>query len=249
MISTGSHLSIYAFIFSKIFKIPLILQEQNFLLSKSVRFLLPFSKYVFLGFPLKKKNKKFVLTGNPIIFPEKKLEKKEARRILGLENKKTILFYGGSQGSKFINNCFIEVEKELRDYQIIVIWGYYEIPEDLLKLSNRFIYRFRRDMDIVYQAVDFAVCRAGALTLTELIYYKIPSVLIPYPYAAKNHQLINALNFKKITGCEVIEEKYYSKVKLFSSLRRIEERKEEIIKRMGEFSFEERIKKIEEILC
>ena len=55
-------------------------------------------------------------------------------------------------------------------------------------------------MDIAWSAADIAICRAGAMTLSELLHYEVPGILIPYPFAADQHQLKNALFIEKKVG-------------------------------------------------
>jgi len=250
VISTGGFLTLYSAIFSLIFRIPFFIHEQNCLLGKAVKLFYVFSKKVFMGFDFKKL-KNSIYTGNPFIYPEKKLEKKEAREVLGLDKgKRTILFLGGSQGASFLNNLFLRIEKKLGVYQIIVIWGENSFPSDIevskFKERKRFIFKFRSDMELIYQAADFAISRSGALVLTELAYYRIPAILIPFPYAYMNHQLINALYFKKITGVPVIEERKIEDEDVINKIKFLEEEEHNIKERMNGFIFEEGIDIIRE---
>ena len=61
-------------------------------------------------------------------------------------------------------------------------------------------------MEEVYTAADIAIARSGAASLTEIAYFGLPTILIPYPFAAENHQLLNAEMFARHASAEVLEE-------------------------------------------
>jgi UDP-N-acetylglucosamine--N-acetylmuramyl-(pentapeptide) pyrophosphoryl-undecaprenol N-acetylglucosamine transferase len=71
-------------------------------------------------------------------------------------------------------------------------------------------------MDVCMAAADLVICRAGAITLSELTVCRKPSVLIPSPYVAENHQFHNAMTLKNAGAAEVIEEKNLNGEKLIS---------------------------------
>jgi UDP-N-acetylglucosamine--N-acetylmuramyl-(pentapeptide) pyrophosphoryl-undecaprenol N-acetylglucosamine transferase len=137
------------------------------------------AKKVFIHFmPQKKK-----LHGNlvPIDFSfEEHLEisQHEARLYFGLEpDKKTILVFGGSQGAEAINQVIKEVAPQLiEEFQLLHLSG---TP-------------FCTRMDLAWAACDFAICRAGAGAMREILIYEKPAILIPYPAAQDDHQTYNA---------------------------------------------------------
>ncbi|MCD6459075.1 UDP-N-acetylglucosamine--N-acetylmuramyl-(pentapeptide) pyrophosphoryl-undecaprenol N-acetylglucosamine transferase, partial [bacterium] len=77
---------------------------------------------------------------------------------------------------------------------------------DKFGFTNR-CFKFYGQMSALYDCVDFALCRAGSGTLTELFMAKIPALVVPLPYAADNHQLANANVFAASQVFDVIEEK------------------------------------------
>ena len=107
-----------------------------------------------------------------------------------------ILVLGGSQGARFINDLFTEILPQLNNrYQIVHLTGLKDYPRlkeiySTIK-TEVFVKGFFLDLDILYSAADMAICRAGAITLAELIYFNIPAVLIPHP-SAGSHQSSNA---------------------------------------------------------
>ncbi|MDD5069799.1 MAG: UDP-N-acetylglucosamine--N-acetylmuramyl-(pentapeptide) pyrophosphoryl-undecaprenol N-acetylglucosamine transferase [Candidatus Omnitrophica bacterium] len=137
------------------------------------------------------------LAGIPVRCGFKRYDHKSACLKLGLnENKKVILVLGGSQGARFINDLFIEILPQLKDrYQIVHLTGLKDYPrlkEIYSTIKTEFFVKgFVLDLDILYSAADIAVCRAGAITLAELIYFNLPALLIPHP-SAGSHQSRNA---------------------------------------------------------
>jgi UDP-N-acetylglucosamine--N-acetylmuramyl-(pentapeptide) pyrophosphoryl-undecaprenol N-acetylglucosamine transferase len=184
--------------------IPTILQEQNSFPGITTRQLAGSAKRIYLGFEKAKEFIKtdapMIVTGNPVRGSIKCIGKEEALRKLKIDNtKKTILVLGGSQGSKAINQAIINSlkNKSLKNnYQII--WqtgkrGYKEViaqtGEDVESCT---LFPFVKNMSLVYSAADIVIARAGALTLAEIIEFNLPSILIPFPHAAGNHQQKNA---------------------------------------------------------
>jgi UDP-N-acetylglucosamine--N-acetylmuramyl-(pentapeptide) pyrophosphoryl-undecaprenol N-acetylglucosamine transferase len=76
-------------------------------------------------------------------------------------------------------------------------------------------------MPSAYAAADLAVCRSGAMTLAELQAAALPAILVPFPHAAGNHQLHNALSYVKSGGAIVIEDKDLSGDKLLAIIRNL----------------------------
>ena len=115
------------------------------------------------------------------------------------DNKKTLLVIGGSLGAKTINESINEgIESLLKaGYQIIWQTGKIFIEKarkSTENLSNVYVSDFIYEMDLAYAAADIVVSRAGALSVSELCLAAKPSILVPYPFAAEDHQTQNALN-------------------------------------------------------
>jgi len=213
-----------------------ILLEQNAVMGTTNKILSSISKAVILSFPLGKENKKFILIGNPIRYSlEDKMIKDSARNILGLEpsERKVIGIVLGSQGAKKVNEFLCEnIEKILEEFDVIWIPGtnYYETILSKTKnlvasLSEKGfqlkIFPFITKMNIFFSAIDIAITRAGASTLSELSFFGVPAVLIPFPHAAHNHQYHNAKHFEKKGAAVVIEEKNLTTENLLEAVRLI----------------------------
>ncbi|MBN3040614.1 MAG: glycosyltransferase [Candidatus Omnitrophica bacterium] len=156
---------------------------------------------------LKKKEKSI---GIPLRKGLLKLEKEQARKSLGFDERPVIFCFGGSQGSVFINDIFMRFVKNVSEsIQIIHLTGPdqdFQISRFYNKISNnKFIRDFYYQIGTLYSAADLLLCRAGALTLGEISYFNLPSVLVPYP-SSGGHQKENALFFKKHEAAIVIEQ-------------------------------------------
>lgn len=180
---------------------PIVLYEANCKLGKVNRLFFPFAKLLGLQFPLqgKKISKKHQFVSYfPWIKTAKEYTKEEARAFYGLGDSLPIcLVFGGSQGASFLNETAPE---SLQGFQVIHCAGkgasLEEIRSHYEKKSIRaFVQHFESDMDRAYRAADFALCRSGAATISELITHVLPAVLVPYPHAADQHQRDNAKFF------------------------------------------------------
>ncbi len=221
--ATGGYVSAPMLFACIITKTPYMMHDCDAMPGLVTRRLSKRAKYVSLAFEKAKRyiqNKKTIVTGNPIREGFKTLSKENARKSLGLRNKTTLTIMGGSQGAKSINNSAVEILKELvQDYNLQVIFqtGKKNYDEVLEKL--KYIYPaweqecgvllkpYFSDMISVLKASDIVISRAGSLSLSEICASGCASVLVPYPYAAANHQRINAKNMLENGACVYIEDK------------------------------------------
>lgn len=145
---------------------------------------------------------KCVVTGTPI----REEMKEKASRSEGLEffklpdtGEKVVLAMGGSQGAKNLNTLIMQVARECVGFcRFILIAGsndYLRVKEESKDMENLHVYDFCSNMRAAYAAGDVIICRAGASSLTELAHMGKASFLIPYPYAADDHQAHNARVF------------------------------------------------------
>jgi UDP-N-acetylglucosamine--N-acetylmuramyl-(pentapeptide) pyrophosphoryl-undecaprenol N-acetylglucosamine transferase len=131
-------------------------------------------------------------------------------------DKKMILVFGGSQGAQSINRAikdFLKKEKLPPNYQILWQTGKqdYEAVSRFLnreKLDFVKVTPFIERMFEVYSITDFAVCRAGAMTLSELAAAGVPAVLVPYPHAAADHQMKNARALEERKAAVVVKDDF-----------------------------------------
>jgi UDP-N-acetylglucosamine--N-acetylmuramyl-(pentapeptide) pyrophosphoryl-undecaprenol N-acetylglucosamine transferase len=207
-------------LFAWIFRIKTLIHEQNVLPGKANRFLAKFCDKVAVSFAETKKllnisKNRIILTGNPVIQRMRPVAKKQALDFFGFtENKLTILVIGGSQGSHSINLAFLETVFEMSanyKLQVIHITGAKDFEfltgkyKELSLSVNIKVFSFLNEMHYAYSASDIVVTRAGATTIAELMFFKMPSVIIPYPFAY-NHQRENARVLEKSGVAVVIED-------------------------------------------
>ncbi|PWT87161.1 MAG: undecaprenyldiphospho-muramoylpentapeptide beta-N-acetylglucosaminyltransferase [Acidobacteria bacterium] len=154
------------------------------------------------------------VTGTPIRSSLRSpVDRNIALRNLGLDSeKKIVLVMGGSQGARGINGAVVAALPRLdrTRVQFIHLTGKedeHNVSESYKSSGFRaFVSAFYHRMEEPYSVADVAIARSGAATLTELSYFNLPSILIPYPFASENHQYLNAEIFAKNSRAEVIEE-------------------------------------------
>ncbi len=198
---------------------PIVLQEHNSYPGAMTRLFSPFAREIHIAFESSKKyfrvRRSLFVTGSPVRkLP--KLEREEALKFFGLgTGRKTLLVTGGSLGAVNLNSAVLKVVDELisRNYQLIWqtgsvdyerIVGSFKDNPDRLEFIR--IEKFIEKMDHAYAAADLAVCRGGATTVAELIYFNLPSLIVPYPYAAANHQVENARALVEGGAAVMVEE-------------------------------------------
>lgn len=150
---------------------------------------------------------KIILTGNPVRQDLKDVKRlrNEALEYFKLDpTKKTILVIGGSLGARTINEAVGAGLQKLSDNNIQLIWqtgkGYIETAkQQTASFANKNIYAldFISRMDLAYAAADIVVSRAGASSVSELCNIGIPSILVPSPNVAEDHQTKNAMALVK----------------------------------------------------
>ena len=226
--ATGGYVSAPMIFACIITKTPYIMHDCDAMPGLVTRRLSKRAKYVTLAFENAKRfipNKHTVITGNPIREGFKTLTKSEASANMGLaSNKLTLCIMGGSQGAKSINNTTIELIKELSqelNLQVIFQTGkknFSEVIERIQQIypayeqdKNIIIKPYFDDMISVLKSSDIVVSRAGSLSISEICASETAPILIPFPYAAANHQRINAKYLLDMGACIYIEDKDFLK--------------------------------------
>lgn len=199
--------------------IPTVIQEQNSFPGVTTRLLAKQADMIFLAYNEAKEYLKgadnILVTGNPVYFKPVNEKKSECRQMFKLNPElKTILVFGGSQGAASINKAIKEIVIDGKihpSFQLLWQTGQkeYEIYKKLLEqenVKNVAMLPFIDQMPKAYKAADFAVCRAGAMTLSELMAAGLPAILAPYPYAAADHQFKNARTLADKEAAVVIKD-------------------------------------------
>lgn len=209
-------------------KVTSVLQEQNSYPGVATRQLAGRAARVYLGFEeagqFLPQSAPTIVTGNPVRMGVAAGDRAEALKEFQLDpNKKTILILGGSQGARSINEAVIkDLENNVLDERYQLLWqtGGGDYKDVVVKLGDRAdhhsLFPFAHRMDLVYAAADLAVARAGAITLAELAACRVPALIVPYPFAAGDHQRKNGRAYVERGYAEMIDPDELAGVSLLS---------------------------------
>ncbi|MCG2793813.1 MAG: undecaprenyldiphospho-muramoylpentapeptide beta-N-acetylglucosaminyltransferase [Weeksellaceae bacterium] len=223
-VGTGGFASGPALYVAAQMEIPTFIQEQNSLPGKTNVFNAKKAKAVFTAYPHMEKyfsgTNTFFL-GNPIRqnIITNLIDKDLAKEKLGLnQNRLTILSVGGSLGSRTLNHAWEDNLDKLKDKGYQLIWQTgktdYQNILDRLQSDNHqpstdnqiLVREFISDMALAYSAADVIVSRAGAIAISELAVAKKPVLLVPFPFAAEDHQTQNALTLVEKNAARMIKD-------------------------------------------
>jgi UDP-N-acetylglucosamine--N-acetylmuramyl-(pentapeptide) pyrophosphoryl-undecaprenol N-acetylglucosamine transferase len=176
-------------------RIPVVLTEADSHLGLTNRMLAPFARRVCLAFPLRgREGGRYRVTGRPVPAPAH--DRLGARERLGIGAEETcVLVFGGSLGARSINQAAAEAFSGSGSFRVLHIAGTRDFPE----LSARTLppgydlreYLREDDFADALAAADLAVARSGG-SVFEIAAHGVPAILVPYPYAAGDHQSANA---------------------------------------------------------
>ena len=176
---------------------------------------------------------KTLFTGTPVRSAlTKELSRSGAAEALGLyPEKTTLLVMGGSQGASSLNTLVVEAlcasQSAFFSEQLQVLHLAGTDDEERVRASydavgiHARVMAFHQAMEEVYQVADFAVARSGASSLTEFAYFGLPSILIPYPYAAEDHQTKNAEAFVHSGAAVLLQQKEATLNALGAEIKRL----------------------------
>jgi UDP-N-acetylglucosamine--N-acetylmuramyl-(pentapeptide) pyrophosphoryl-undecaprenol N-acetylglucosamine transferase len=180
-------------------KIPIYLQEQNTIAGLVNRVFSRYCRKMFLGFPLAGNTTlraPAIITGTPVRTAMTSYEHFPYPE--GIDRtKKTILISGGSQGAQSMNDSLVEAVPKWAGKGLQIIWqtgdpSYQQIKSKFAHDSAVLVFPTLNDLYPYYAVSKLIIGRAGASTLAEVCYFGLPCVLIPLPWAAENHQWVNA---------------------------------------------------------
>jgi UDP-N-acetylglucosamine--N-acetylmuramyl-(pentapeptide) pyrophosphoryl-undecaprenol N-acetylglucosamine transferase len=208
VIGTGGYVCSPLISAARKMRVPIFLHEQNAFPGRSNRMMAKWAHTVCTGFPDMEgyfpKAARVVCTGNPVRDAFANMNRKEARELLHIaENDFMILAMGGSLGSKTINDAVLGLPEYLNNYQVRIVLSagkqqYSGIPEAARgTVGSLEVKEYIMDTHIYMYAADLIICRAGAITCAEIAAVGVPSVMIPYPFAAGDHQTYNARIFEE----------------------------------------------------
>lgn len=179
--------------------------DSNALPGKANRLTARWCDKILLGFEDARKYfpmEKVEITGTPVREEIESLPSRdEAAEKLGLDPAmKTVMVMGGSQGAKKLNDYVVGAAKAMPAVQFLHITGngdFERMQKAVGESKNHKLMAFCDDMGAVYAVSDLVLMRSGASSLTEISYLGLASILVPYPYAADDHQTLNAEVFEK----------------------------------------------------
>jgi UDP-N-acetylglucosamine--N-acetylmuramyl-(pentapeptide) pyrophosphoryl-undecaprenol N-acetylglucosamine transferase len=221
VLSKGGYGSFPVAIAAWVLRIPLFLQESDIIAGLAVKKTARYATKIFVSFPNTQGflAQKMILSGNPVRAEISNGSKDGAVKALGIKGgRPIILVIGGSQGAQRINDKILDAMPDLlKTYEIIHIVGPRNL--DQLNKESRIMAREsdleyyhslgfanEKTMADVYAAADLIVSRAGSGSIFEIAAVKKPSILIPLPEAAQNHQVKNAYAYAQTGAAMVMEE-------------------------------------------
>ncbi|MFH0785188.1 MAG: undecaprenyldiphospho-muramoylpentapeptide beta-N-acetylglucosaminyltransferase [Pseudomonadota bacterium] len=203
ILGVGGYVTGPVVVAGKILGIPTVIHEQNSIPGLANRKLGPFVDRVCLSLPGSERyfsGEKIFYTGNPVRRNILELAKNPSLNVAG-RNKKTLLILGGSQGAQAVNRLVSEGLQSLSNALLGDLRVIHQTGEQDFEVVNQgyekrgieaLVQPFFTDMAEIYSQADLLVSRAGATTLAEIAVLGKPAILIPYPFAADNHQEKNA---------------------------------------------------------
>lgn len=211
--------------------IPYAVMEQNAVPGKTNRLLARnaaalFSQWAEAKSYFRQRGVRFFHTGSPLRMGMKKIDRREAKRMLGFDPSSPLLVViGGSQGAESLNAMVLGDLDELRGtkgLQILHLTG----QRDEARMREAYergrirakAMGFCDTMDVAYSAADVVLSRAGALAIAEIAFFGVPPLLVPYPHAADNHQSANASVLAREGAALTIEERDYKKGQIGKSV-------------------------------
>ncbi|MBR2908174.1 MAG: undecaprenyldiphospho-muramoylpentapeptide beta-N-acetylglucosaminyltransferase [Clostridia bacterium] len=243
VIGTGGYVSWPLIVAASRMNIPTIVHESNATPGLTVKKLQHYVDEILVNFSETAEElteaDRVIRVGNPLRGDFGRYDKAEARRELGIRDDEVfILSYGGSMGAERVNGAMLDV---MREYDLsnpsvrhLHATGKIEYEESMrlfreagLEGNPRIrMQEYIYDMPLQMAAADIVVCRAGAMTLTELAMMGKAAILIPSPNVTNNHQYKNAAVLAKAGAAVLVAEKELTAERIVSEVRTLAENKE-----------------------
>ena len=220
VVGLGGYGSVPAILAARRRDIPVVLMEQNYFPGKITRYFNRRAREIYVQWAGSEKYfkdpSKVLVTGSPLRPEITRLNRVTTAQKLKISpDKKILVVMGGSQGAHALNQFMIDHRSVLDKFadQIALIHLTGDTDYGLVRQGyagtkiERQVFTFSDRMGEIYSVADLVLSRAGALAIAELTHLEIPSVLIPYPHAANNHQLLNAQKVAEKKAGIYIEQK------------------------------------------
>jgi UDP-N-acetylglucosamine--N-acetylmuramyl-(pentapeptide) pyrophosphoryl-undecaprenol N-acetylglucosamine transferase len=235
--------------------IPTFIHESNSFAGKSNKMLGKKATKVFTGTDGMEKffpKEKIIITGNPVRsgIAHSAISRAEGIKFFGLEEgKKTVLVVGGSLGAKSINEAIDKHLDELLNAGLQLIWQTGKQYSSKAAINKSvWINAFINQMEYAYAAADIVVARSGAMTVAELCVVKKPVLFVPYPFAAEDHQTVNAQQLVNKNAALMVKDSdaLDKVVPMIIDLAKNESRQAELKRHIGELAITNADKRIAE---
>ncbi len=226
VVGTGGYVCGPPLFVASLLGLPTLVQEQNSLPGVTTRMLASRMMEVHISFEnaksqLKRLDNVFV-TGNPTRAAIGTVDRTKGAKFFGIDPaKKTLVVVGGSQGAASINNAMLGILREIQAMHLQLLWvtgsdDFARVEAAVLetRTTGIMLFRYLEMMENVYAVADLAVCRSGATTIAELTRAGVPSVLVPYPFAAADHQTENARAVAEIGAAILVRDRDMAKTLL-----------------------------------
>lgn len=217
VVGTGGYVSGPVLLAANLLGRPVIVQEQNAYAGLTNRLLAKRAQSIHIAFPEAESYfppEKCHLTGNPTRKELLEAKRDAARTFFEIAPDAHVLFiFGGSLGSGAINDAVeLHLEGLLKADDHVVLWQtgerYFDRLRESVKPHPRLrLMKYVDRMDLAYAASDLALCRAGAITCSELLVTETPAILVPSPNVAEDHQTKNAMSLVRSGAAEVLPER------------------------------------------
>jgi UDP-N-acetylglucosamine--N-acetylmuramyl-(pentapeptide) pyrophosphoryl-undecaprenol N-acetylglucosamine transferase len=217
VIGTGGYASFPVLRYAQAKGIPSFIHESNSFGGKANIMLAKKATRVFTGTDGMEKffpPGKTMVTGNPVrtAISASRLTRSEGLKFFSLqESKKTVLVIGGSLGARSINEAVDKGLDELIKAGLQVIWqtGKLHAPKAAarqMENNDVWINAFINQMEYAYAAADMVISRSGAMTVSELCVARKPVLFVPYPFAAEDHQTVNAMKLVNKNAAMIVKD-------------------------------------------
>lgn len=215
VVGVGGYVSVPVLLAAKWLHIPYVIHEQNAFAGLSNRLLARWAQLVCLSFPQSGSGlavEKSLVTGNPLRSGFEEIADSVAEP-------NSLLVFGGSRGARAINEALVDLLPLLKSWEQPPSILHQTGDEDFAMVEQAYrdagyplarVVPFIDNMAQAYQEASLVVCRAGATTLAELTVCGRPAILIPYPYAAADHQTANAEMLEKAGAARMIKQQQLS---------------------------------------
>jgi len=197
---------------------------------------------------------RIVITGNPVrkSIAQSTVSKEQALQFFQLrKDKPTVLIFGGSLGARSINEVIAKHIVDFAPLDLQVIWQTgkttaAQYVDKVKPLPNVWMNDFINEMDKAYAAADMVVSRSGAMAVAELCVAKKPVIFVPFPFAAEDHQTVNAKylvdrNAALMVKDDMVNARLFSQI---TSLAKDKEKQKELANNIAAYAVKDADKKI-----